>query len=204
MRLSAVLLLALVAIASALAPAAAQEACVPTVPAGSALGVSRTVEIDTASGPFFGAPHKDHDFLADGEVVLTFDDGPMRAYTVPILNALAAHCTKATFFLVGRMAVTDPETVKEYDRQGHTIGTHTWSHANLRRLSPERARAEIEMGISAAQAALGKSIAPFFRFPYLSGPKPVIAHLQERHIAMFAVDVDSKDFRTRDPKAVHT
>ena len=59
----------------------------------------------------FGAPSPESSFLADGEVVLTFDDGPLRAYTVPVLDALAAHCVKATFFLVGRMAVADPELV---------------------------------------------------------------------------------------------
>ena len=186
-----------------LAPAAAQETCTPSVAKESALGTSRTAEIDTTQGPLFGFQYKDQSFLADGEVVLTFDDGPLRAYTVPVLEALAAHCTKATFFLVGRMAVADPDMVKEYARRGHTIGTHTWSHANLRALSPARARSEIELGFSAVQKALGKPIAPFFRFPYLSDPQGMIAHLKTRQIGMFSIDVDSKDFRTRDPGTVH-
>jgi hypothetical protein len=42
-----------------------------------ALGISRVVEIDTTGGPGFGFEHfKTHDFLREGEVVLTFDDGP--------------------------------------------------------------------------------------------------------------------------------
>jgi hypothetical protein len=120
-----------------------------------------------------------------------------------VLDALAAHCTLATFFLVGRQALADPELVQEYARRGHTIGTHTWSHANLRALSPQNARAEIEMGFSAVQQALGKPLAPFFRFPFLSDPKTMIAHVQERHIGIFSIDVDSKDFQTRDPGTVH-
>ena len=112
----------------ALAPAVAQEACTP---GPNALGVSRVVEIDTSAGPRFGAQYKQPDLLADGEVVLTFDDGPLRAYTRRVLEALQAHCTKATFFVVGRMAVADPEMVREYARLGHTVGIHTWSHANL-------------------------------------------------------------------------
>ncbi|HEY5827687.1 MAG TPA: polysaccharide deacetylase family protein, partial [Hyphomicrobiaceae bacterium] len=128
-----------------LAPASAQETCVPSVGRDNALGTSRTVEVDTSKGPLYGFQYKDQNFLGDGEVVLTFDDGPLRSYTVPVLEALAAHCTKATFFVVGRMAVADPEMVKEYDRRGHTIGTHTWSHVNLRAASPARARAEIEL-----------------------------------------------------------
>ena len=183
--------------------AGAQDACTPTVPAADALGVSRVAEIDTSSGPLFGAPYKEPSFLADGEVVLTFDDGPLRAYTLPVLDALAAHCVKATFFLVGRMAVADPEMVKEYARRGHTVGTHTWSHANLRALTPLKARAEIELGFSAVQQAMGKPLAPFFRFPFLGDPKSMIMHLQGRQIGVFSIDVDSKDFRTRDAGTVH-
>jgi peptidoglycan/xylan/chitin deacetylase (PgdA/CDA1 family) len=184
----------------ALAPVVAQEACTP---AANALGVSRTIEIDTSKGPRFGFQYKDQEFLAEGEVILTFDDGPLRAYTKPILETLAAHCTKATFFVVGRMAVADPEMVREYARRGHTVGTHTWSHANLQGLSPLRARAEIELGFSAVQQALGKPLAPFFRFPYLRDTKSTMTHLQERQIAAFSIDVDSKDYRTRDPGSVH-
>jgi hypothetical protein len=122
---------------------------------------------------------------------------------MPVLEALAAHCTKATFFLVGRMAVADPEMVKEYDRRGHTVGTHTWSHANLRALTPLKARAEIELGFSAVQQAMGKPLAPFFRFPFLGDPKSMITHVQERQMGIFSIDVDSKDFATRDPGSVH-
>jgi len=195
--------LVLAVAAGAAAPAAAQDACRPTVPAGAALGVSRVVEIDTRTGPLFGAPYREPSFLADGEVVLTFDDGPLRAYTIPVLDALAAHCARATFFLVGRMAVADPETVKEYARRGHTVGTHTWSHQNLQALTPLKARAEIELGLSAVQQAMGKPLAPFFRFPFLRDPKSMIIHLQERQIGIFSIDVDSKDYRTKDPGSVH-
>ena len=79
-----------------------------------AIGVSRVVEIDTASGPRFGQlQYKDIDFLRDGEVVLTFDDGPLRRHSRAVLDALDAHCTKATFFIVGRMAISDPETLQD-------------------------------------------------------------------------------------------
>lgn len=181
-----------------LQPALAQEAC-----GRDKLGVSRTVLIDTAQGPQFGAQHTAAGFLADGEVVLTFDDGPSRAYTKPVLDALAAHCTKATFFMVGRMAVSDPAMVKEVARQGHTVATHTWSHANLQQLTPLKARAEIEMGVSAVQAALGKPIAPFFRFPYLRDTKYAVSHLQGRQISNFSIDIDSKDYLTKSAEAVH-
>jgi peptidoglycan/xylan/chitin deacetylase (PgdA/CDA1 family) len=175
----------------------------PCVPGPDALGVARTIEIDTTTGPRFGAPYKEQDILTDGEVVLTFDDGPLRAYSQRVLEALQAHCTKATFFLVGRMAVSDPEMVREYARLGHTVGIHTWSHQNLRRLTPLRARTEIELGFSAVQQTLGKPVAPFFRFPYLADIPSMTIHLQGRHIAIFSIDVDSKDYRTRNAESVH-
>lgn|GEM_PF-470495 len=175
----------------------------PCVPGPDALGVARTIEIDTLAGPRFGAPFKEQDILADGEVVLTFDDGPARAYSQRVLEALQAHCAKATFFVVGRMAVSDPEMVREYARLGHTVGIHTWSHQNLHRLTPLRARTEIELGFSAVQQALGKPVAPFFRFPYLADTRSMTVHLQERHIAIFSIDVDSKDYRTRNAESVH-
>ena len=101
------------------------------------------------------------------------------------------------------MAVADPEMVREYARLGHTVGIHTWSHANLHSITPLKARTEIELGFSAVQQALGKPVAPFFRFPYLADSKSMTTHLQERHIAIFSIDVDSKDYRTRDPGSVH-
>ncbi|MCL4767786.1 MAG: polysaccharide deacetylase family protein [Hyphomicrobiaceae bacterium] len=165
--------------------------------ARDAIGVSRTVEIDTSSGPRFGnLQYKDIDFLREGEVVLTFDDGPMRRHTLAVLDALDAHCAKAIFFTVGRMAVADPEMLQEVAMRGHTIGTHTWSHKNLRSLSAAQARAEIELGLSAVQAALGAPVAPFFRFPYLSDPPGMQAFLQQRGIGIFSIDADSYDYRT--------
>ena len=176
----------------------------PLIP--TKLGVSRTLVIDAATGPRyasrFGEKYSDLTILADGEVVLTFDDGPSRAYTRPILEALSAQCTKATFFMVGAMAAADPAMVKEVARHGHTIATHTWSHPNLQALTPLKARAEIEMGFSAVQHALGTPISPFFRFPYLRHTPFTLGHVQGRQIASFGIDVDSKDYMTRDAATV--
>src|SRR3990172_3694417 len=129
------------------------------------LGISRIVEIDTAAGPRFGHQYKEPDFLEDGEVVLTFDDGPLRRYTLPILEALDAHCTKATFFAVGRMAIADPETLKDVARRGHTIGSHTWSHLKLKLTTAANATNEIELGLSAVSVSLLTSPTPRARLP---------------------------------------
>src|SRR5665647_2955865 len=91
-----------------------------------ALGVSRVVEIDTTGGPGFGFQHfKQLDFLADKEVVLTFDDGPWPSNTPAVLKALADECTKAVFFPIGKHATYHPEILKQVFAAGHTVGAHT-------------------------------------------------------------------------------
>ncbi|MCP4781338.1 MAG: polysaccharide deacetylase family protein [Hyphomicrobium sp.] len=167
------------------------------------LGISRVIEVDTTGGPMFGrSPQGAFDVLDDHEVILTFDDGPLRPYTAKVLEALDAHCTKATFFMVGRMAVADPAMVKEVAKHGHTIGTHTWSHAKLQTVGLNEARGEIELGFSAVVKALGKPIAPFFRFPYLRMSDTAIGYLKSRNVASFYIDIDSRDFDTRDGATV--
>lgn len=163
------------------------------------LGVARTVEIDTTGGPGFGfEQYKVHDFLQMKEVVLTFDDGPQVNTTRAVLEALAAHCTKATFFSIGKMALGLPEIIREVARQGHTVGTHTWSHANLRqKKTPAEAKEEIEKGISAVRRAMGTPVAPFFRYPFLQDSKETLEHLSKRNVAIFSMDVDSFDFKFR-------
>lgn len=198
MRIVRTAAIAISAIALASADAQAQSA--PTCKQdAAALGVARTIEIDTTKGPRLGQQYKELELLADKEVVLTFDDGPSRLHTRAVLDALEAHCTKATFFMVGRMAVADPEMVQEVARRGHTVGTHTWSHAKLRALAPARAETEIELAISAVSRALGKPVAPFFRFPYLADSSSMLNRLRQRNIAIFSIDVDSIDYRTHDP-----
>jgi peptidoglycan/xylan/chitin deacetylase (PgdA/CDA1 family) len=166
-------------------------------PNPDAIGVARTVEIDTTDGPGFGFEHyKAYDFLRLKEVVLTFDDGPQVGYTHKVLDALAQHCTKATFFSIGKMAAGLPEIIRDVAKAGHTIGTHTWSHADLRKLKDEADwKGEIEKGVSAVRRAVGGPIAPFFRYPVLKDTKESLAHLASRNIAIFSADLDSFDFK---------
>jgi peptidoglycan/xylan/chitin deacetylase (PgdA/CDA1 family) len=168
-----------------------------------AIPMSRTVEIDTTGAPGFGFEHfKNHDFLKPGEVVLTFDDGPW-VTTPKVLKALADNCIKATFFIIGKHATYHPNILKDVEAAGHTIGAHTWSHANLEKKTFDQAKEEIEKGIAAIQWALdGRESAPFFRFPALKHPPEVVKYLASRNIAMFSTDFDSFDFKMRKPEQV--
>jgi peptidoglycan/xylan/chitin deacetylase (PgdA/CDA1 family) len=186
----------------AAAPAPVRAPC--TNP--NALGIARTVEIDTTGGPGFGFEHfKELDFLKDKEVVLTFDDGPWPNNTPAVLKALADECTTGIFFEIGKHATYYPEIAKQVYAAGHTIGVHTWSHANLnnKKLTEDQRKEEIEKGISAVKWALGGvSPASFFRFPALQHPPEMVTYLGERNIAIFSCDVDSFDFKYHDPKKV--
>ncbi len=182
------------------APAPVVEACRSDP---SLLGVARVVRIDTTDGPGFGFENfKTHDFLQPSEVVLTFDDGPWPRNTPAVLAALAAQCTKGTFFSIGKHALWHPELLRQVAAQGHTIGSHTWSHVDLAKKTTAEAEEEIERGISAVHAALGADFAPFFRFPQLSHPPEIVKYLGQRNIAIFSTDLDSFDFKTKNPTKI--
>ena len=201
--------------AAAPAPAAAAAAPVPPKqppqPARAActnpnaLGVGRTVEIDTTGGPGFGFEHfKQLDFLRDHEVVLTFDDGPWPGNTPAVLKALADECTTGIFFSIGKHATYHPEILRQVYAAGHTVGAHTWSHANLnnKKLTEDQRKDEIERGFAAVKWALEVSPSPFFRFPALQHPPEMVTYLGNRNIAIFSCDIDSFDFKASKPQQV--
>jgi peptidoglycan-N-acetylglucosamine deacetylase len=180
----------------------ADDAAPICTPGADVLGVSRVAEVDTTRGALFGDQYPPTTLLQKGEVVLTFDDGPHPIYTKGILAALAAQCTKATFFNVGEMVKQYPDVAREVEAAGHTIGTHTWSHPNLAALPLESARKQIESAISIEDQTLHNGVAPFLRFPYLSDAKGVRDYLGGRNIAAFSIDVDSSDWRTKSPDRI--
>jgi hypothetical protein len=131
----------------------------------NALGVSRTAEIDTTGGPWFGSPRGDKDFLAPGEVVLTFDDGRHQKTRARSSPHLAAHCTKATFFMLGEMARNIPASSKRSPRSATRSGRirgriqpQAAVEEQAQRTDRERVHGHREGG--------GATIAPFFRYPY--------------------------------------
>ena len=122
-----------------------------------ALGVARVVEIDTSGGPGFGFQHfKAYDFLNPGEVVFTFDDGPWPGNTPAVLAALAAQCTKGTFFSIGKHAIWHPEILKQVAAAGHTVGSHTWSHADLVEEDARRGQGRDREGLERRTRRIGR------------------------------------------------
>jgi peptidoglycan/xylan/chitin deacetylase (PgdA/CDA1 family) len=219
MRLVAAITLAMSVSLAALGAAQAQQAekasTSGAAPAGAAaapkkcanpdaLGVARTVQIDTTGAPGFGFEHfKAYDFLKNKEVVLTFDDGPWPNSTAAVLDALAAQCVKATFFPIGKHAMWFPNILKQVAEAGHTIGSHTFSHVDLsRKKTTEEGIEEIEKGISAVHFAVANNTSPLFRFPALKHPPELLEYLAKRNVGVFSTDMDSFDFKMRKPEQV--
>jgi len=137
--------------------------------------------------------------------VLTFDDGPWPGNTPAVLKALADQCTRALFFPIGKHAGWHPEILKQVAAAGHTIGSHTWSHKDLSKLTEQEGKDEIEKGIAAVSIALGNQpVAPFFRFPALRHPPELLKYVGDRNLGVFSTDMDSFDFKMRKPEQVIT
>ena len=163
-----------------------------------ALGVSRTIVLDPAEHPLLGTLQYNESLpLNDHEVVLTFDDGPLPPYTSRVLDTLAAECVKATFFLVGRMALGYPQLVRREYNEGHTIAGHSQNHPfTFAKMSVEAAAKEIEDGFGSLRTVLGdpKAIAPFFRIPGLLRQDSVEQYLAAHGYATWSLDFLADDW----------
>src|ERR1700758_1169235 len=165
-----------------------------------ALGTSRTLVVDPREHPRIGTMQYPETLpLADHEVVLTFDDGPLPKNSNKVLETLAAECVKATFFTIGGQARFAPEGVRKLLAADHTIGTHTQTHPlSMNRMPTERARQEIDDGIASTKAALGDNadaLAPFFRIPGLLRADNVEDYLAEQGIQVWSADFLADDWK---------
>ncbi len=100
-----------------------------------------------------------------GELALTFDDGPNAAWTPRLLETLAKHDVRATFFLLGSRAQAQPELVRRIAAAGHTIGNHSWSHPKLSWTPAGRVREELQRTSEALQQIVGAPVR-YFRPPF--------------------------------------
>lgn len=77
------------------------------------------------------------------KAALTFDDGPDPDYTPKLLDGLKKRNVKATFFLLGKQIEKYPEIVKRMHEEGHMIGTHSYEHVDLSKLSDKKAMEQV-------------------------------------------------------------
>jgi peptidoglycan/xylan/chitin deacetylase (PgdA/CDA1 family) len=104
------------------------------------------------------------------KLALTYDDGPNETHTQRLLDVLAKHDVRATFFMIGRYVQRRPEIARAVASAGHVIGNHTFTHPNLVLVSALQTRIQIEECQRALHDAVGDH-SNLFRPPF-GGRRP--------------------------------
>jgi peptidoglycan/xylan/chitin deacetylase (PgdA/CDA1 family) len=145
----------------------------------------------------FNSVHVDGPYIA-----LTFDDGPHATLTPKLLDLLAAHHMKATFFVVGQNAADHPDILRRAVKEGHEIGNHSWSHPNLGKMSDDAVRRELQKTDDAIFAAIGKR-PTLLRPPYgsITARQKHWIH-EEFGYRIIIWDVDPLDWKRPGPSVV--
>jgi peptidoglycan/xylan/chitin deacetylase (PgdA/CDA1 family) len=112
------------------------------------------------------------------KLALTYDDGPNDSYTLQLLEVLARHQVRATFFMIGRHVTAQSQIARAVAEDGHQIGNHTYTHPNLIFCSPAQVREQIAACERALTDAVGEH-ARWFRPPY-GGRRPDVLHACRR------------------------
>lgn len=102
----------------------------------------------------------------DRRIALTFDDGPHPEHTPRILDILASHAARATFFVQGVEAEKYPELVRRVHAAGHEIGNHGYAHLDARRVPLAEYLADADRAHRTLEAITGKPLPGLFRPPY--------------------------------------
>lgn len=134
-------------------------------------------------------------------VALTYDDGPNPPYTDQLLDVLAKHNVKATFFMIGNRVEKYPETARRVIAEGHQIGNHTYSHPLLGFLPPAYVRREIERTDEFLRQ-VGVTGEIVFRAPVLTRFLPVARVLAKDDRTHISCNVWSWDWTTQNPDKI--
>lgn len=111
---------------------------------------------------------------------------------------------QATFFLLGRTAIANPELARREHDEGHTIAYHTFDHPLLDRMPLSAAEAEIDRGIIAVNSVVygradASPVVPFFRFPGFASSPALLDRLNSRGIVIFGADFWASDWNPMTP-----
>lgn len=109
------------------------------------------------------------------EIALTFDDGPNDAATPQLLDVLARHNVRATFFMMGSFAQQQPELVRAVAAAGHLIGNHTMTHPKLSLTPAAQVRQELVECNAVLEDLVGRQVT-YFRPPF-GARRPVVLRI---------------------------
>ncbi|MEV4639344.1 polysaccharide deacetylase family protein [Actinoplanes sp. NPDC049548] len=146
--------------------------------------------VQAAVPPLAASPQASKVAVARRTVYLTFDDGPSATWTPRYLAVLEKYGAKATFFATGANVRAHPRTTARIHREGHLLANHTWSHANLTRLSKGAAKSQL----TRTQSALGPYKTHCMRPPYGATNTTVRRWTKEAGLKTVLWDVDTRDW----------
>lgn len=158
----------------------------------------RTIELSAGQNVGGGTPGYEALDLEPREVVLTFDDGPNADTTPAILDMLREACVPATFFVLGGQVEENPDLLKRELAEGHAVGGHTASHADLSEEAFADATRDIVDGFAAVEAAGAE--ANLFRFPKLQTTPELLAWVNANGMAAVGADIDPMDWEGDAPE----
>jgi peptidoglycan/xylan/chitin deacetylase (PgdA/CDA1 family) len=136
-------------------------------------------------------------------VALSFDDGPDPEVTPAVLDALAGHGARATFFSIGRSLEQHPDLARRLVAEGHELGNHSWRHSRWQNFFGVGEQSmEIERGAQAIAAVTGSQVPPLYR-PPIGLKSPPLARAANRHrLTLVAWSLHSRDTRIADPQRI--
>ncbi|KAI5778505.1 hypothetical protein EDC01DRAFT_756636 [Geopyxis carbonaria] len=157
------------------------------------------------------APAEIYQCQVPGTVALTFDDSPYK-YTSGLLDLLESYDAKATFFVTGnnleKGAIDNPSNgwdiiLKDADKRGHQLGSHTWSHSDLSKLQKAAVRDEMLRLESAFVSILGK-FPTYMRPPFSSCDYECTLVMEDLGYHITSFDLDTNDYNNAAPVNIQT
>ena len=138
--------------------------------------------------------------VGEGNICLTFDDGPDPIMTPKILEILNKHGIKGTFFLIGKNVLANQELVKQISDEGHSIGSHTYYHKTIFPISSENKITEEIIKTNQLLEQITSKKIIFFRPPFGITNPNIKKTLKKLEMTSVGWDVRSLDTITKDAK----
>jgi peptidoglycan/xylan/chitin deacetylase (PgdA/CDA1 family) len=127
-------------------------------------------------------------------VALSFDDGPDPEVTPAVLDALANHGARATFFAIGRALEAHPQLARRVVAEDHELGNHSWRHSRWQGFSsPRKQVAEVERGERAIANFVSNGAPPLYRAPFGVKTPPFVVAANAKRLTMVAWSLHGRD-----------
>ncbi|WP_051585930.1 polysaccharide deacetylase family protein [Caldanaerobius polysaccharolyticus] len=134
---------------------------------------------------------------SENNIAITFDDGPSYAYTAKYIEILKQYNAKATFFLTGENVEKNPGLVKLIADNGFEIGTHSYSHGDMAKMSQEEIKRELWRSSLLIHKITGQKVT-LFRPPYGSVSDSLKIACQDFGLRIIYWNVDPRDWENPD------